>query len=330
MAQRSQVPKFGNWESEENVPYTAYFDSTRKSKSGGKMNPNDCQDNPNMFSNNMSPVRAPPLQQDAELKDKKGPEAVSSKHENCASREDGEFRRLSDSRLHPDTVGHRDAIDSSYQRHGGVRSGSSKSESEAPKGPVVLRPRHERQLSQEDGELRQTDSPLHHDTVHRRATLDSPHHRHGGISTGDNPKRASRKSVGSDRSIEHSPLHPHYQARVGGKGSGVSSPSWERKASEGGHGLSPSTPGRSRLRSVNRGDETPDHSPAVPKFGDWDEGDPASSEGYSHIFNRVREERQSGDGKVPVMATETSYSNGQKQYGNVNSKSCCCFPWGRK
>ncbi|KAA8527913.1 hypothetical protein F0562_035218 [Nyssa sinensis] len=327
MAQRSQVPKFGNWESEENVPYTVYFDSTRKSKSGKKMNPNDPQDTPN---NDMPPVQAPQSKQDADLKGKKGPDAVSSEHGNRASREDGELRRLSESPLHPHNLDQRVAIDSSHQRHGGVRSGSSKSESDAPKGLVVLRPRHERQLSREDGELRLTDSPLRHDAIGRRATADSPHHRHGGISTGDNAKRAARQSIGSDHSIEHSPLHPHYQARVGGKGSGVSSPSWERKASEGSHGLAPSTPGRSRLRSVNRGDETPDHSPAVPKFGDWDESDPASAEGFTHIFDRVREERQSGAGKVPVMATESSYSNGQKQYGNVNSKSCCCFPWGRK
>ena len=64
----------------------------------------------------------------------------------------------------------------------------------------------------------------------------------------------------------------------------------------------------------------PDHSPAVPKFGDWDETDPASAEGYTHIFNKVREERHSGAGKVPVMPTESSYSNGQKRIGNDNSK----------
>nr|GEZ47692.1 hypothetical protein [Tanacetum cinerariifolium] len=41
------VPKFGNWESDENVPYTVYFDSARKGKTGGKMiNPNDLQETP--------------------------------------------------------------------------------------------------------------------------------------------------------------------------------------------------------------------------------------------------------------------------------------------
>ncbi|CAN1269573.1 RPM1-interacting protein 4, partial [Linum perenne] len=38
----------------------------------------------------------------------------------------------------------------------------------------------------------------------------------------------------------------------------------------------------------------PDQSSAVPKFGDWDENNPASADGYTHIFNKVREERLGG------------------------------------
>nr|GEW75664.1 hypothetical protein [Tanacetum cinerariifolium] len=46
-AKRPTVPKFGNWESDENVPYTVYFDSARKGKTGEKMiNPNDLQETP--------------------------------------------------------------------------------------------------------------------------------------------------------------------------------------------------------------------------------------------------------------------------------------------
>ncbi|KAL3828407.1 hypothetical protein ACJIZ3_017209 [Penstemon smallii] len=146
----------------------------------------------------------------------------------------------------------------------------------------------------------------------------------GAVRSTDSPKKvASRLSVGSD----HSPLHPHSQARVGGvkSSSRTSSPSWERKASS----EAPSTPGRSRLRSVTRGDDTPDHSPAVPKFGEWDETDPSAAEGYTHIFNKVREEKHSETGKVPIIPTETSYSNGQKQYQSDNTKGCGCFPWGK-
>ncbi|KAK6161721.1 hypothetical protein DH2020_005102 [Rehmannia glutinosa] len=124
-----------------------------------------------------------------------------------------------------------------------------------------------------------------------------------------------KKSVGSDRSVDHSPLHPHSQGRAGGKSSGISSPSWERKATSEGI-AAPSTPGRSRCFAALR----PDRSAAVPKFGEWDETDPTAAEGYTQIFNRVREEKHSETGKVPVMPTETSLSNGQKQYGNDNPK----------
>ncbi|KAA8548382.1 hypothetical protein F0562_000066 [Nyssa sinensis] len=224
MAQRSQVPKFGNWESEENVPYTVYFDKARKSRAGGKTNPNDPQDN-----SNLPPVQPLPLQQDAEQKGDKGPEAVKSKHEPHMSREDSDLRRPSDSPLHPYTVGQKAVIDSSHQLHGGLSS-ASKSESEAPNDPDALRPRHERHLNREDGDIRRpAGSPLRPDTTSQRATVDSPHHRHGGINNSDTPRKVTRHSVGSDCSIEHSPLHPHYQTRVGGKGSGVSSPLRERK-----------------------------------------------------------------------------------------------------
>ncbi|XP_065878156.1 RPM1-interacting protein 4-like [Euphorbia lathyris] len=54
MAQRSHVPKFGNWES-DNIPYTAYFENARKDKTGVNqnvmINPNDPQQNPQAFLN---------------------------------------------------------------------------------------------------------------------------------------------------------------------------------------------------------------------------------------------------------------------------------------
>ncbi|XP_057957634.1 RPM1-interacting protein 4-like isoform X2 [Malania oleifera] len=333
MAQRSSVPKFGNWESEENVPYTAYFEKARKDKGGRKMDPNDSQSDSDMLSKSTHPVQAPPFQTEVKPEAPKGSEAVRSRHERRISREDVELRRLTESPLHHDHMGRRPVNDLSHQSQGGVRYGSSKTETEGPKVSEALRPNHERRSSKEDGDVRiPIDPVLHHDAAGRGASADWPHQRHGRVGSGDNPKKVVRQGAGSDRSVEHSPLHPHHQARVGGKGSGVSSPSWERKGSSEGssHGLGSSTPGRSRLRSGARGDETPDHNAAVPKFGDWDETNPASADGYTHIFNKVREERQSGTGKVPIMSTDTYYPNGQKHGPNRGSKKSCCFPWGRK
>ncbi|XP_075519607.1 RPM1-interacting protein 4-like isoform X1 [Primulina tabacum] len=54
---RSNVPKFGNWEGEDNVPYTVYFDKARKTRGGKMINPNEPQENPEMFENvNSSPL----------------------------------------------------------------------------------------------------------------------------------------------------------------------------------------------------------------------------------------------------------------------------------
>ncbi|XP_042490021.1 RPM1-interacting protein 4-like isoform X2 [Macadamia integrifolia] len=259
MAQRSHVPKFGNWESEENVPYTAYFDKASKSRSGAKMiNPNDPQEN--VFSDDKPSVRATAIKTGAE------PEAAVI--------------------------------------------------------PGAARSKHERRSSREDGDLsRSTDSPARYDNVVRKTATDSPLHRYA------DSKRTGRQSGGS--SVEQSPIHSHHHARVSGKGSGVSSPSSERKGSfEHNHGLASATPVRSRLRTTTRADETLDKGAAVPKFGDWNE-DPSSADGYTHIFNKVREEKQGGSERVPVMPTQSSY-NGHHQNKNNDSTAFCCFAWGRK
>lgn len=73
-----------------------------------------------------------------------------------------------------------------------------------------------------------------------------------------NPRRTSRQSGGgSDRSFDNSPMHSHTPARSGNKGNTGSSPMSERKvSSEAIHGPPSSTPGRSKLKQVPRGDET--------------------------------------------------------------------------
>ncbi|KAI3440181.1 AvrRpt-cleavage domain-containing protein [Psidium guajava] len=46
--QHAHVPKFGNWDS-DNIPYTTCFENARKEKEGVKMNPNDPEENLEMF-----------------------------------------------------------------------------------------------------------------------------------------------------------------------------------------------------------------------------------------------------------------------------------------
>lgn len=247
---RPTVPKFGNWESEDNVPYTVYFDKARKGKTGGKMiNPNDPQENPEMFA-----VKTPP------------PSAPRPK---------------------PHT------------------------EPEEPVGRRAVRPTHDRRTSTEDN-----DYPTPNDTG-RKTPGGSAYQRGGqGTATG----RPVKHSAGSENSFDKSPLHPHYQAKVAGKGS--ASPAWEGKNSyDSSHG----TPTRSRMKPT-RGDESPDRGAAVPRFGDWDENNPSSADNYTHIFNKVREERVTGSPMVSGSDARPNYNIPRNQKPN---NKCCCFPWSK-
>lgn len=261
MAQRSHVPKFGNWENEENVPYTAYFDKARKGRTGTTMiNPNDPEENPDVPS---------------------------------------DYSSSADTSL--------------TKKNGGPKP--------AEPGAGAVRSAHERQRSREDSDLRQfANAPANHNNLGRRTSYDLTNQRHGGggrgAVSGDAHRRPARHSTGSEQSIEKSPLHRHARA------TGRDSPSWEGKSShEGSHG----TPGRSRLKP--RGDETPDHGAAVPKFGEWDETNPASADGFTHIFNKVREERQIGAGRVGTPEPPYHHSRNPVQDDSVKG---CCFGWFRK
>ena len=199
LQQRSHVPKFGNWENEENVPYTAYFDKARKGRGGPGtkvINPNDPEENPDILSDH-------PSSADSSLTKGK-PEGV--------------------------------VVAKPVEHVGAVRTAD-----------------HERQRSKEDGDLRQfANSPANNQNNVRRASYDAYNQRQGvgggrggGVVSGDANRRAPRQSLGSEQSIEKSPLHRHARA------TGRDSPSWEGKSShEGSHG----TPARSRLKP--RGDET--------------------------------------------------------------------------
>ncbi|KAJ1292715.1 hypothetical protein BS78_01G011400 [Paspalum vaginatum] len=176
---------------------------------------------------------------------------------------------------------------------------------------VARKPKDERRANREDG--------LHrHEAAARKPYAESPNHKYSDHALYDS---AARKT-----GMERSPLHPHHQARLVNKG-GVSSPSWERRgSSEGNRGTAPTTPGRSKMRSSARGDETPERGSAVPKFGEWDEKDPSTGEGFTDIFNKVREEKQSGD--APVITSGTGY-NRSNQGHKYESSGCSCFSWFR-
>ncbi|KAK3148769.1 hypothetical protein QOZ80_3AG0208400 [Eleusine coracana subsp. coracana] len=179
--------------------------------------------------------------------------------------------------------------------------------------PMVQKPKDERRANRED-ELRRQEATA------RKPYAESPNHRYGDNASYDNAVRRN--------GAERSPLHPRQQARIANKG-GVSSPSWERRgSSEGNRGTAPTTPGRSKMRPSGRGDETPDRGSAVPKFGEWDEKDPSTGEGFTDIFEKVREEKQSGSSNAPVVNSHAGH-NRSNQSRKYESSGCSCFGWFR-
>uniref|UniRef100_A0ACD6A8L6 Uncharacterized protein n=1 Tax=Avena sativa TaxID=4498 RepID=A0ACD6A8L6_AVESA len=238
------VPKFGNWEGEEQA-YTQYFENARKGKSPGRsVNPNDRNEDAEATPNDPPSVKASPLRAGAE--------------------------------------------------------------------PGLQKNRDERRATREDDVRR-------HEVTAQKPNAESPNHIYGDQMNYDG---AARKA-GNERS----PMHPRHAARLANKG-GAASPSGDRRGStEGNRGNAPTTPGRSKMRPSGRGDETPERGSAVPKFGDWDEKDPSTGEGFTDIFEKVREEKQSG---VDNPSSSHAYTDRYNRGDRYESSGCSCFSWFKK
>lgn len=54
-------------------------------------------------------------------------------------------------------------------------------------------------------------------------------------------------------------------------------------------------------------------SSSVPKFGAWDERDPKSGEGFTVIFNKVKEEKQITAAKFPPVQVQPDTSKNREK-----------------
>ncbi|XVF75254.1 hypothetical protein PTKIN_Ptkin13bG0172900 [Pterospermum kingtungense] len=63
---------------------------------------------------------------------------------------------------------------------------------------------------------------------------------------------------------------------------------------------------------------------SIPKFGEWDETDPKSGEGYSAIFNKVKEEKQATSAP-PQPCNYSEYHGSKSPTPSFCSKIFCCF-----
>ncbi|GJV20794.1 transcription factor aborted micro spores [Tanacetum coccineum] len=66
----------------------------------------------------------------------------------------------------------------------------------------------------------------------------------------------------------------------------------------------------------------PDDSTVVPVFGDWDDSNPASAEGYSHIFNKVQDEKHDDRGKSSRITSNNSAFYGERAYAKKTAMEC--------
>ncbi|KAJ7546244.1 hypothetical protein O6H91_08G031700 [Diphasiastrum complanatum] len=87
----THVPKFGNWDSNDHVPFTRVFDSARAGKGGRPMNPNDPMENPEAFGSITEDV--PVNKKAAANKPPVNLKTSQACHEQEVSTEDRETRR---------------------------------------------------------------------------------------------------------------------------------------------------------------------------------------------------------------------------------------------
>ncbi|CAI9086865.1 OLC1v1020786C1 [Oldenlandia corymbosa var. corymbosa] len=91
------------------------------------------------------------------------------------------------------------------------------------------------------------------------------------------------------------------------------------------------SPGHTRLRGgSDLSDDMSYKSTSVPKFGAWDERDPKSAEGFTVIFNKVKEEKQIAAAKFPsaVQSQQIGNTNGEAETHKRKPRSkmrCCLF-----
>ncbi|KAJ0972670.1 hypothetical protein J5N97_020629 [Dioscorea zingiberensis] len=123
--------------------------------------------------------------------------------------------------------------------------------------------------------------------------------------------RVRRMSAGSERSAEQSPLNPQQPVR----------------SARAGPGVTPHTPGRPRMTpGTLPNDQMGEAGSPVPKFGGWDENNPASADNYTELFGNISKERRTGSARIPLTNNQKP-SNNNHHYTNSQSQGCSCFGW---
>ncbi|XP_057512866.1 RPM1-interacting protein 4-like [Actinidia eriantha] len=150
---------------------------------------------------------------------------------------------------------------------------------------------------------------------HRRNTSD---HRKSGTHKSTSSKSSSDKG-NSENSLQQ---QNHRRARNTSR----------KKSITEANNFVPPSPAHDRLRSANNSYEDMQplfvlqsyRSASVPKFGAWDEKDPKSGEGFTDIFNKVKQEKQIAATKFPAVSPRPR--NFDKSQQKHTGSKVCLFP----
>lgn len=83
-----------------------------------------------------------------------------------------------------------------------------------------------------------------------------------------------------------------------------------------------------RSGSSPSNDNKHQRAPSIPKFGAWDETDPESGDGFTAIFNKVKEEKKSPPSQYPILPPQPSKvldGHSKHRSSSPKSKVCCCI-----
>ncbi|CAA2958452.1 Hypothetical predicted protein [Olea europaea subsp. europaea] len=72
-------------------------------------------------------------------------------------------------------------------------------------------------------------------------------------------------------------------------------------------------------------DDFSQRSVSVPKFGGWNDTDRRSGEGFTVIFNKVKEEKHMAAAKFPPAPVQTANSHSTSHKKATSTKRCCCL-----
>ncbi|TQD98750.1 hypothetical protein C1H46_015659 [Malus baccata] len=246
MAKKPHVPKFGDWDNDYSISYTACFETAQKN--GVKGNPNDPEDNPEALKGMFESSAAQPPNS-----------ATSSSSKPRTSSEN--VRQTEGDTSHcahrPNGVVHERRVSGGSFKSYRSESGSERSNSDY--SILQQQPRHRRARSERKSRLASSGSGRSHSI------------RSHSISNSPSKPKSTKSSTHQSSNLSQHDTH-----------TSVSS---------------------------------------VPKFEDWDEKDPKSGEGFTYIFEKVKEENKIAS-EFPVVPQQPSNNlNSANERENSPSKS---------